>query len=766
MPALRFLSVILLIVLPNINSFAQHIQERIFLTENGLENVREKLDAGYRAFVFDAEAVTEDDILTFQSFLEKQTSPEVLVFLINGQYTRFSKRISEHSISRFITEQTEMLSQPAKESRLLVLEQSVSAFDSNHRTNKAVYKNDSLYIDGGCRLLNFVEVKQRETKAVAQGVLKAMLLERGKMPNFIRTESPSLWKQGIDSISGLSFNHANVWFEGHPLNGVKWKELPRLESCGHIMTTSAKLSPKKRGYWFSPDIFSFSSSAPKTVKVFKAYQYDIKEALRYYLPFHEKNKSNTVYPYDNGTYTDVEFIDDATRGEVAYFNGETSYIDFRDAHNTDFNEITVSAWVKPDKISGSLSLIGKGEAFSAKIFNGKLQFTTPGIKDHYSKETLIKAGEWAHITYVYSQDRKVYFYVNGKLAGETTASALEQTEHSILIGTNLWGQYYKGGLSEFCVWNRALSDDEVMHVYKLGVISPSSDRTALYATGGGILIIILLFLYSYTRRKNIKKHGEERAGTEKIVTASSEKNRKGSIQLLEEFKLTDKEGNDITFRLSPKRKELLVLLILYTLKEGGISSRKMGHILWPGFSSESAKNNRSTHIKEIRNLLQEKLDVYIVYSNKVWYLEVGEAVDIDIYEIDKGISVFSGLKREIPEKEKFLEWARLVSRGPLLPQTELEWMDNFKSDYGNAVLDVLVPCMEQPHVFSDEEMLQLIRAILTIDPLFERAVRSKVNILMKAGKHTLARKTTDHYKRLYENFYGEVCEPDFLAPVE
>ncbi|MBC9797698.1 LamG-like jellyroll fold domain-containing protein [Sinomicrobium weinanense] len=766
MSALRFLSIILLVVLPNIRSFAQHIEERVFLTEKGLENVEEKLDEGYRAFVFDAEVLKEKQMFFFQGFLERQVSPDVLVFLVRGDDARLSEKLESHPISQFVVRDTGALTKPLTESKLLIFGSDASLFNTKHWINRGVYENDSLKGEGWCRLLSFIDINQKETEAVADRILNLTLEKEGKMPNFIRTQSPSLWKPRLDSISNLSFNHADVLFGNRPLKGVKWKELPGLRSCGHIITTSGKLSPKKRGYWFSPDIFSFSSSVPAETKVFRAYQYDVKEALRYYLPLHE-NTSNTVFPYDNGTYTDVKFIDDPERGHVAYFNGETSYIDFRNSHTTDFSEITVSTWIKPEKISGSLSLIGKGEAFSAKIFDGRLQFTTPGIKDHYSEKITLKTGEWVHLTYVYSLEKKVYFYLNGRLVGEAPASALEQTDHSILIGTNLWGQYYKGCLSEFCVWNRALSDDEVRDVYALGVVPPTADRTILYAsTGGALLIALLLFIYIYYKRKAVKDRPEAKGIAGKNTVIPTIQAGKGKIQLLEEFKLTNREGKDITFRLSPKRKELLLLLILYTLKEGGISSQKMAHLLWPGFSPESVKNNRSTHIREIRNLLEEELNVRIVYSNKVWRFEAGNDVAIDINEIDRKIPLFSRSKKEISGKEDLLECAKLVSRGPLLPQTDLEWVDKFKSDYGNAVLDVLVPCIENPDWLTDKEALEVIRAILTIDPLYESAVRYKVTVLMKGGKHTLAKKAIEQYKRLYENFYGEVCEPDFLAQAE
>ncbi|RNL68588.1 hypothetical protein ED312_23210 [Sinomicrobium pectinilyticum] len=765
MPARKFLSVLFLLLLAfaSTSFYGQSLSESIFLTEEGLTQADFKLKHGYRAFMFDADKFTEEHIRIFRTFLEGTETPQVVVFFVKGNYNGFIDKVEASGLSPFLEKESKVLLNTMEDNGLLVFAEggTSSAFAMENWINSLIYKGDSLHGQDRCRPLTFVDIQDEETENTTKSILQNLLRKEGKLPNFIHTDIPSLWRPYIDSISGLSFKRADVHLGNRPLEGVKWKELPHTQSCGPIVTTSEKLSPKKRGYWFSPDIFSFSGSVRGSIKVFQAYPYDIKEGLRYYLPLRE-NTANTVPPYDNGTYTDVKFEEDEERGRVACFNGKTSYIDFRDARDSDFNEITVSAWVKPEEITGSLSLVGKGEAFSAKIFNGKLQFTTPGLKDHYSEGNLLGVNTWTHLTYVYSLDKKIYFYINGELVDETTASALEQTSHSVLIGSNLWGQYYKGRLSEFCVWNRALSDSEVREVYASGVIPVSPASVMPYATGGVLFFVIISALFYYRKKRKGKKVPAIAVTKEKkTIPDSIEKYRKNKIQLLEEFKLIGSSGEDITFRLSPKRKELLLLLILYTLKEGGISSRKMGNLLWPGFSADSVKNNRSTHIKEIRNIFENELDVYIVYANKMWRLEAGNNVEIDIWEIDRRIPVFSRSKEILPDKDSILQWADLVSRGPILPQTELEWVDIFKSDYANKILDVLVPCMENTEMFTDEEELRIIGAILTTDSLYEPAVQRKVSILLRGGKHTLAKKVIDHYKRLYENFYGEICEPDF-----
>ncbi|WP_161554482.1 LamG-like jellyroll fold domain-containing protein [Sinomicrobium soli] len=701
-----------------------------------------------------------------------EKKPEVVALFVEEGYEDVLDKLDRSVLSPLVVRDTSVTDRGPEDDGILVFGDGDEAL---FNTGKWIADFTPYGVETGKKnnkaIFTRIDARTAAKAIRAKDIVDVMLNEKGKFPNFITTDQAEEWNKIADSLSGLKFYHANVLFEGENLSGVRWSQQGSLISDGPIVTTAVKISPKKRGFWFSPDIFSFSDAAgPPGIKIFKAYQYDLKEALRYYLPLRSKEPNN-VLPYDNGIYTDVSFAEDETRGRVALFNGKTSYIDFRNTDDVHFGEVTVSVWVKPDEISGSHSLIGKGEAFSAKIYKGKMQFTTPGLKDHDTGEIVVRAGEWTHLTYVYSIDRKVYFYVNGKLVDETVGSALEQTRHSLLVGTNLWGQYYKGKMSQLSVWNRALSDEEVSRVYVIGVPSSGRNTGNRYWIVGGIILLLLsataIVVYR-VRSGKVRKPGEvalkvaefsppDKTADEPAVALPP---GGGSVLLLDEFRITGKAGEDITFRFSPKRRELFLLLLFYTLKEGGISSRKMGNLLWPGFSPESVKNNRSTHIKEIRKAVENHLDIRVIHENKIWYLQPGDEVYIDLWEIERKIPVFSGGGKALPSRETLLEWTALISRGGLLPQTESEWIDRFKADYANAVLDVLVPVLEDEE-YTDSEILEVINGILTIDPLFEPAVKKKISILMKAGKHTLARKAVENYKKLYESFYGEVYEADF-----
>ncbi|MCX2681305.1 hypothetical protein OOZ15_15235 [Galbibacter sp. EGI 63066] len=538
----------------------------------------------------------------------------------------------------------------------------------------------------------------------------------------------------------------SVEIDGEPLKGVGWKEVPDLITTGEFLSSEIKLSPQKRGYRFSPDIFNFDDYDADSAKVFRAYKYQIEDKLKFHLPFQEQLLEN-ILQKRRATPIDIQYKK-SEKGTVAYFNGATSYIDFG-SDNTNFQELTIAVWLKPEKVDGSNSIIGKGEVFSAKIFDGNLQFTTPGIKDHISDAMRVTSGKWIHIAFVYMPNDKVFFYQNGKLIDKQEASTIANTDHSILIGSNLWGQYYKGMMSDFAMWNRTLSDDEILEVYTSGIpIQHTQSETSiwLFVVIGlfvfGILAILLIKRAPFARKKKIKYHN---------VTSTNY-----HIQLLGGFVLKSlTKMEDVSHHLSPKRKELFILLLLFTIKDGGISSKKMGEILWPNFSPASMKNNRSTQIKELRKVFGRKLPMNIVFSDKKWQMEIPENIKTDIVALKALIpGLFLNKSCEI-DRANLVKITHLVRKGPFLPQMDFEWLDSFKADYGNTILDVLTPYVETKNKLGSDVLLNIIEAILVIDPLYEPAVKKKIQLFIEDGKHASAQKIMKSYKKLYESFYKE-----------
>ncbi|WP_242203672.1 LamG-like jellyroll fold domain-containing protein [Aestuariivivens insulae] len=540
---------------------------------------------------------------------------------------------------------------------------------------------------------------------------------------------------------------------GEPLKEVSWIELPGKRTTGVFTSNTSKLTPQKRGYWFSPDIFNFNSYNEDTPKIFRAHKYNLREKLKIYIPL-EGHVNNLASSDNLEVSNDISFFEDKKHGSVAYFNGVSSYIDLRDESNVVFNELTVSVWVKPDKIDGKLSVIGKGEVFSAKITDGFLQFTTPGIKDHSGGKRVVEPNVWTHVAFVYLPNKDMYFYANGELVYKSIASGIEQTNHSMLVGTNLWGENYMGFMSDLAVWQRALSDDEIKEVYSAGIaINENISDLLIVAVIGGVFILILIIVIG--AKAKTKKRKSSNAPKKRPIIIGEAIETQYTIQCLGGFKVYNSKREDITHKFSPKRRELLLCLILYTLQEGGITSKKMGQMLWPGFSPARVKNNRSTQIKEIRSIFNDQPHIEIVYSDKKWRLKIEGTNVLDILELQYMVPNLFSYKQHgtktIGDLKKILS---IVKVGVLLPNFDAEWIDPFKARYDSFILEILTPYLDE-NDFEDDFLIEIIDAILVIDPLHENAVKAKIEILIRQGKHMSAQKVTEHFKRLYEQFYKE-----------
>ena len=641
-------------------------------------------------------------------------------------------------------------------------------FVQNKRFNKFLYQADSLTNLGLCQEFNLVNTDSLKSKKEIDFFLQDLLYVKGVVPDLI--VSPYIVDINYLKEQYLKepLYRAKVTYNSKELNNVSWKEFPHLESCGVFRTSDSTLSPQKRGYMFSPDIYNFTDrntkiSGPKT---FRAIKYELGERLRYNLPLDGKI-INLKNQDDQSTPTDIDFVEDRNRGKnVSVFNGTSSYIDIRSKPEEWLDEISISVWIKPDEVNGSFSLIGKGEAFSAKIYFGGLQFTTTGIKDHTTSKRVIKKGEWAHVAFVYVPKQKLYLYVNGNLVEEIAASDIRQTNHALLIGTNLWGQYYSGLMSDLKIWNRALSDDEVKTVF----LEKTEDNTGIFTlenilyVGGTILFFTILIFLGYLKKTKRKKGVLSGIAPthNSIVHDTAKQNR---INLLNGFKVWNLNGEDITSKFSPKRRELLTLILLFTLKDNGITSKKLSDILWPGFPSENKKNNRSTQIKELRKILEKQLEAEIIFSEKKWQLKITENGKIDVFTLNKILPGFWSSEKKIISEIQAVEFARIVSKGPLLPQVEVEWLDAIKAEYNTRVLNLLSPFLDN-EILNSNEKIEVIEAILVVDPLFEPAVRKKVSCLLQQEKYGSAKKTVENYKKLYETYYNVKIDPEFMKIVK
>lgn len=632
------------------------------------------------------------------------------------------------------------------------------------------FKFHKEHIEGDCLCADYtiVETDSLSTRSDIDDFINILLYQHGVMPDLIEATYVFDIEYLKERFEEKPVYKAEVLYKGEPLPLVSWKEFPNLKTSGVFATSDSTLSPQHRGFMFSPDIYNFTDKNTKSSGpiLFRAIKYDLEERLRYDVPLRGKH-SMVSADSDYITTMNLDFIEDPTRGEVAYFNGKSSYIDIRSDFEEKLQEISISAWIKPEEVEGNLSLVGKGEVFSAKIFNGKLRFTAIGIKDHTTTDQIVEKDVWSHIAMVYVPEKKLYFYLNGELIEEVPASGLQHANHALLVGSNLWGQNYSGLMSDLNIWKRGLSDEEVRETY-LSTSEISSSSSLLVGWFGvlasGSLMLVGLF---YFRKKKVLPVASKEVKAAALEPAEPREPYRNRINLLDGFRVWNTKGEDCTHRFSPKRMELMVLIIIYTLKDGGITSKELSDILWPGFSAQNKKNNRGTQIKEIRNILGSELGAEIVFKEKKWKFDFNDDLQVDLFDLHKLLPKFFAIdKIGTASSRQAVALSQIVSNGPLLPEIEEEWLDRVKANYNSKVLNILTPFLKDCEQVDPGDLQEIIEAILVVDPLYDSAVKKKVEGLMKDGKYGSAKKVVENYKKLYHSYYNEPSPTRFLESVD
>ena len=163
------------------------------------------------------------------------------------------------------------------------------------------------------------------------------------------------------------------------------------------------------------------------------------------------------------------------------FNGADSYIDFgtSDLGLTGGNEITFSAWIKPDQPTTYHSHV-----LSSNPIYSPYMIKTRGLGSAVTAQCAIRTvdggdyidadirgiivGNWYHIACTYD-GIIASIYVDGELQNIVSLSGLLRVStQQILAGANPDTppkSFFNGAIDDIRIWNRALSEDEIIEVY-------------------------------------------------------------------------------------------------------------------------------------------------------------------------------------------------------------------------------------------------------------------------------------------------------------
>lgn len=155
--------------------------------------------------------------------------------------------------------------------------------------------------------------------------------------------------------------------------------------------------------------------------------------------------------------------------------------------NTKTNQFTVTAWVHPNGIQPEYSAIFMNDEETAGLNftgnNNTLGYHWPNGAWWWNSGLQVPVNEWSYVAMVAEPDG-ITVYVNGKRSKHnfTVPEAFFQT---VKIGSYKgWaGRNLRGYIDEVCVWNRALSEEEIRlqrHLTKDNLISEDTAIIAYY----------------------------------------------------------------------------------------------------------------------------------------------------------------------------------------------------------------------------------------------------------------------------------------------
>ncbi|MCX6309241.1 MAG: hypothetical protein NTY32_10585 [Bacteroidia bacterium] len=276
-----------------------------------------------------------------------------------------------------------------------------------------------------------------------------------------------------------------------------------------------------------------------------------------------------------------------------------------------------------------------------------------------------------------------------------------------------------------------------------------------------VLPIVLVMILFFVKKRKDKIKNKVNAYLNFEYSTIKVELKPSSINMLGYFQLIDIEGVNITGNFTATTSQMLVLGILYTVKNGqGISTQELTEVFWPDKDADSARNNRNVYMSKLRLLIKNVGDVELINQNNYWSVNIGKDVFCDYKNAMYLMNLLK--KQQDPTIELVNEFVSLASRGVLLPNLHEEWVDTFKGDYTNLIIETLTSLLQKNEIKSDPILvLRITDAVLKHDSIDEDIAKIKVSILYKLGKKSQAKQCFEKFAEDYKNLMGVAYKESF-----
>lgn len=349
----------------------------------------------------------------------------------------------------------------------------------------------------------------------------------------------------------------------------------------------------------------------------------------------------------------------------------------------------------------------------------------------------------------------------------------------------LFDKVQKGGLHNVSICSISWPLKSEADIMQLPEEKSTGFLAAWWKLLGAVLLLMLIgggiYMYLFRRRKEVAAEliesqpeavlpqGEANEESEELLVIQPHPEvkkffdrSKSSVSLLGVFNVKDKDGKNITSNFTPRLKNLLVILVLYSQKyEQGILIKKLDELLWMDKDEVSARNNRNVSLRKLRVLLSTVGDIEII--NDVGFLRIkfGESVFCDYIAGCDCVKEFKQYS-EKRDKEVLYKILEILLYGPLLPNTITDWLDDFKAAYSTQSIDLLNDLLAAEKQGEDPDLILRIADVMFLhDPLNEEALIAKCKVLCEAGKKGIAKNVYDKFAKEYKEMMGEEYKTPF-----
>lgn len=231
-----------------------------------------------------------------------------------------------------------------------------------------------------------------------------------------------------------------------------------------------------------------------------------------------------------------------------------------------------------------------------------------------------------------------------------------------------------------------------------------------------------------------------------------------SILFFGGFQVINNDGDDITKKFTPLLKELFLLIFLHSIKDKGISATRLTELLWFSMDAKTAKNNRAVNIAKLKNLLSEIESCTLSRKTSYWQIEFNDSVVYNDYW--SSIKIIN--RKESLSDDDLLQFLSITNKGSLLGNANYEWLDEFKLECSNMIIDSLTSYVDRNKIGSDPELIiRLADTILIFDMMHEEAIGIKCKALTTLGKHSLAKEIFAKFSKDYLTLYDEPYNKSF-----